>query len=172
MNKFPAESGVNVLPRKRREKPSGAFKQISISRLYAGVFFSRHRVPRQKSLPRATPETFGGAPNNVHLGAADVGYKNLSRQRRSKSTDQVKNRKHRCCQHHHITGLHSIGRICDSVVNGATFLGPLQNRRAIATHDARGEVALLERKPERPSDQAGSDDGALPEGHGKLVIDD
>src|SRR5437660_12523634 len=83
VDKFSALSGVNVLAGKRREKPGGAFEKIGVGKLHPGVFFARHGMPGEESLPGVSSERFGRALHNFHLRAADVGDESLSRQRRT-----------------------------------------------------------------------------------------
>src|ERR1700730_16220153 len=81
VDKFSALSGVNVLAGKRCEKPGGAFEKIGIGKLYAGVFFARHGMPAEESLPGGSPKRFRSALNNFHLRAANVGHECLCKQR-------------------------------------------------------------------------------------------
>jgi hypothetical protein len=165
VDKFSAESRVNVLAGKRREEPGGAFEKIGVRKLHAGVLFARHGMAGEKSLTGISPKRFRGVLNNFRLRAAHVGHESLERKRRTEPVDQIENREHGRCQHHQIASMYGISGIRGPTVDGAAALGALQNWGAVAADDSGGEMTLLEREPERASDQAGSDDGDLFERH-------
>ncbi len=52
-----------------------------------------------------------------------------------------------------------------AAVDRAQAFGLSEHQRFIATDDASAKAALLERKPERASDEAGADDRDLVNGH-------
>src|SRR6266849_270414 len=169
VDKLSAVSSVNVLAGKWREEPGGAFENIGIGKLHAGVLLARHGMPGEESMTCVSPERFRGALNNLRLGAADVGYESLGHQSWAEVADQIEDRNHRRCQHHQIAAAHRIRGMGASSFDGAAVLRPFQNRSAIAPDDSPGEMAFPQGEAQRTSNQAGSDNGDLFEGHLEFV---
>jgi hypothetical protein len=165
VNELSAQAGVNVLTGQWREEPGGAFEKIGIGKLHPSAFFACHGMPGEKSLPGVSPKRFRGALNNFRFRAADVSNESFRRQRRTEPSDQIEDRNHGRCQHHQIAAAHRIRGVGRSRIDGPASLSLLQNWSAIASNDSSGKPALLEREAQRASDQAGSDDGDLFEGH-------
>jgi hypothetical protein len=103
--------------------------------------------------------------NDLCFRASYIGDQRLNRKRGAKSFDQIDNGQNWSSQHHEIATLNGVRWIADARVNRAALLCSFQYRRTIAADDSRREVTLLERQPERASDQARSDNGDLSERH-------
>jgi hypothetical protein len=58
--------------------------------------------------------------------------------------------------------------MCGSGVDGAAALGSFQNWSPVASNDASSQMPFLQREAQRAANQAGSDDGDLLKGHGKI----
>src|ERR1035438_8822654 len=170
MNKFSTKSGVNVLARKGREEPSRAHEKISVRKLHSSVLFARHRMSCKKSLPRSSSKRLRRMLNDLCFRASYIGDQRLNRKRGAKSFDQIDNGQNWSSQHHEIATLNGVRRITDARVNRAALLCSLQYRRTIAADDPRRKVTLLERQPDRTSDQARSDNGDLSEWHWRFAI--
>ena len=126
---------MRILPWEWSEQPGGAFEKIGVGEFDSCMFFARHGMAGQETLPGARPKDLAARatisafvlPTSVtSVRAGSEG---------AEAFDQVENGNDRCCQNDEIAAAHGIGGIRRARFYSPALHSALQNGRAVAPND-------------------------------------